>query len=145
MHAMSSAVPSKDVRVMPTNISVFDLDRRMTLHGYSDDPGISCCSKECDWSSSWADTSFLVSIRAGPGGIHKVPCATRDDPASLDDPFKPNGHELAADMRFLADLALHDKFLVLQEYLFFRRFHETSSSQEREIKGRSVSSDSMPA
>jgi glycosyltransferase involved in cell wall biosynthesis len=46
------------------------------------------------------------------------------------------GNELASDIRFLAELALHGKFFVLPEYLFFRRFHETSSSWERGIVGK---------
>lgn len=41
------------------------------------------------------------------------------------------GGELASDIRFLAELSLYGKFFVLPEYLFFRRFHETSSSWER--------------
>lgn len=45
------------------------------------------------------------------------------------------GNELASDIRFLAELSLYGKFFVLPEYLFFRRFHETSSSWERGIAG----------
>ena len=41
------------------------------------------------------------------------------------------GGELASDIRFLAELSLYGKFFVLPEYLFSRRFHETSSSWER--------------
>lgn len=41
------------------------------------------------------------------------------------------GGELASDIRFLAELSLYGKFVVLPEYLFFRRFHEASSSWER--------------
>jgi glycosyltransferase involved in cell wall biosynthesis len=41
------------------------------------------------------------------------------------------GSELASDIRFLAELSLYGKFFVLPEYLFSRRFHETSSSWER--------------
>ncbi len=44
------------------------------------------------------------------------------------------GGELASDIRFLAELSLYGKFFVIPEYLFFRRFHETSSSWERGIK-----------
>ena len=45
------------------------------------------------------------------------------------------GGELASDIRFLAELSLYGKFFVIPEYLFFRRFHETSSSWERGTKG----------
>ena len=45
------------------------------------------------------------------------------------------GGELASDIRFLAELSLYGKFFVLPEYLFSRRFHETSSSWERGPKG----------
>lgn len=41
------------------------------------------------------------------------------------------GDELSSDFRFLAELALYGKFSVVPEYLFIRRFHETSSSWER--------------
>jgi glycosyltransferase involved in cell wall biosynthesis len=41
------------------------------------------------------------------------------------------GDELSSDFRFLAELSLYGKFSVVPEYLFFRRFHETSSSWER--------------
>jgi len=41
------------------------------------------------------------------------------------------GDELSSDFRFLAELSLYGKFSVIPEYLFFRRFHETSSSWER--------------
>lgn len=42
------------------------------------------------------------------------------------------GDELSSDFRFLAELSLYGKFFVLPEYLFFRRFHEQSSSWERD-------------
>lgn len=45
------------------------------------------------------------------------------------------GGELASDIRFLAEISLYGKFFVLPEYLFFRRFHETSSSWERRPQG----------
>lgn len=45
------------------------------------------------------------------------------------------GGELASDIRFLAELSLYGKFFVIPEYLFFRRFHEASSSWERGPKG----------
>lgn len=45
------------------------------------------------------------------------------------------GNELASDIRFLAELTLYGKFFVLPEHLFFRRFHDTSSSWERGITG----------
>ena len=45
------------------------------------------------------------------------------------------GNELASDIRFLAELSLYGKFFVLPEYLFFRRFHQTSSSWERWERG----------
>ena len=41
------------------------------------------------------------------------------------------GDELSSDFRFLAELSLYGKFFVLPEHLFFRRFHEKSSSWER--------------
>ena len=41
------------------------------------------------------------------------------------------GGELASDIRFLAELSLYGKFFVLPEYMFFRRFHQTSSSWNR--------------
>lgn len=41
------------------------------------------------------------------------------------------GRELASDIRFLAELSLYGKFHVLPEYLFYRRFHQTSSSWNR--------------
>jgi glycosyltransferase involved in cell wall biosynthesis len=46
------------------------------------------------------------------------------------------GGELASDIRFLAELSLHGKFVVVPEYLFFRRFHEGSSSWERDDMAR---------
>jgi glycosyltransferase involved in cell wall biosynthesis len=42
------------------------------------------------------------------------------------------GNELSSDIRFLAELSLYGKFAVVPEYLFFRRFHEQSSSWKRE-------------
>jgi len=44
------------------------------------------------------------------------------------------GAELASDIRFLAEISLYAKFHVIPEYLFNRRFHETSSSWERGTK-----------
>jgi glycosyltransferase involved in cell wall biosynthesis len=41
------------------------------------------------------------------------------------------GEELSSDIRFLAELSLYGQFTVVPEYLFFRRFHTTSSSWER--------------
>ena len=41
------------------------------------------------------------------------------------------GDELSSDFRFLAELSLYGKFFVLPEHLFFRRFHEESSSWAR--------------
>jgi glycosyltransferase involved in cell wall biosynthesis len=41
------------------------------------------------------------------------------------------GSELASDLRFLAELSLYGKFFVVDEYLFHRRFHEASSSWDR--------------
>lgn len=41
------------------------------------------------------------------------------------------GDELSSDFRFLAELSLYGKFFLLPEHLFFRRFHEKSSSWER--------------
>lgn len=41
------------------------------------------------------------------------------------------GNELGSDIHFLAELALYGQFRVVPEYLFFRRFHETSSSWDR--------------
>lgn len=41
------------------------------------------------------------------------------------------GGELASDIRFLAELSLYGKFFVIPEHLFFRRFHEDSSSWDR--------------
>ena len=41
------------------------------------------------------------------------------------------GGELASDIRFLAELSLYGKFFVLPDYLFYRRFHQTSSSWNR--------------
>jgi glycosyltransferase involved in cell wall biosynthesis len=46
------------------------------------------------------------------------------------------GSELASDIRFLAELSLHGKFAVIPEYLFNRRFHQDSSSWERENMDR---------
>lgn len=48
------------------------------------------------------------------------------------------GRELASDIRFLAELSLYGKFFVIPEYLFFRRFHETSSSWDRSSMDRQV-------
>lgn len=48
------------------------------------------------------------------------------------------GRELASDIRFLAELSLYGKFHVLPEHLFFRRFHETSSSWNRGDARRQV-------
>jgi glycosyltransferase involved in cell wall biosynthesis len=42
------------------------------------------------------------------------------------------GPELASDVHFLAELALMGKFALLPEQLFFRRFHEQSSSWNRD-------------
>ena len=41
------------------------------------------------------------------------------------------GTELKSDFWFLAELTLYGKFHVIPEYLFYRRFHETSSSWDR--------------
>lgn len=41
------------------------------------------------------------------------------------------GGELASDSRFIAEMSLYGKFIVLPEHLFFRRFHESSSSWDR--------------
>lgn len=41
------------------------------------------------------------------------------------------GDELASDIRFLAELSLYGRFQVVPEYLFFRRFHQQSSSWDR--------------
>ncbi|MBE0568177.1 MAG: glycosyltransferase family 2 protein [Deltaproteobacteria bacterium] len=41
------------------------------------------------------------------------------------------GDELSSDIRFLAELSLYGEFSVVPEQLFFRRFHETSSSWKR--------------
>jgi len=41
------------------------------------------------------------------------------------------GSELGSDIRFLAELSLYGKFAVIPEYLFYRRFHEQSSSWDR--------------
>jgi len=41
------------------------------------------------------------------------------------------GGELWSDSRFIAELSLYGKFYVLPEFLFFRRFHEGSSSWEQ--------------
>jgi glycosyltransferase involved in cell wall biosynthesis len=41
------------------------------------------------------------------------------------------GGELWSDTRFLAELSLYGKFIVLPEYLLFRRWHEASSSWEQ--------------
>ncbi len=48
------------------------------------------------------------------------------------------GSEMASDIRFLAELSLYGKFYVLPEYLFFRRFHETSSSWDRTSMARQI-------
>jgi glycosyltransferase involved in cell wall biosynthesis len=42
------------------------------------------------------------------------------------------GNELASDVNFLAELSLYGKFCVVPEYLFFRRYHEKSSSWKRD-------------
>ncbi len=42
------------------------------------------------------------------------------------------GSELASDVRFLAEMAMVGKFAVVPEYLFGRRFHEASSSWDRD-------------
>ncbi len=42
------------------------------------------------------------------------------------------GSELASDIRFLAEMAMLGKFVVVPEYLFGRRFHEASSSWARD-------------
>ena len=42
------------------------------------------------------------------------------------------GNEVASDLRFLAEMSLYGKFYVLPEYLFHRRFHEASSSWDRQ-------------
>jgi hypothetical protein len=42
------------------------------------------------------------------------------------------GNELGSDIHFLAELALYGRFCVVPEYLFFRRFHEKSSSWSRD-------------
>jgi glycosyltransferase involved in cell wall biosynthesis len=41
------------------------------------------------------------------------------------------GAERASDVHFLAELALYGKFVLLPEYLFYRRYHEQSSSWDR--------------
>jgi glycosyltransferase involved in cell wall biosynthesis len=48
------------------------------------------------------------------------------------------GRELASDIRFLAELSLYGKFYLLPEFLFFRRFHEDSSSWDRTNMERQV-------
>lgn len=48
------------------------------------------------------------------------------------------GRELASDIRFLAELSLYGKFCVIPEYLFFRRFHQDSSSWDRSSMDRQV-------
>ena len=48
------------------------------------------------------------------------------------------GRELASDIRFVAELSLYGKFFVIPEYLFYRRFHETSSSWDRASMDRQV-------
>jgi glycosyltransferase involved in cell wall biosynthesis len=40
--------------------------------------------------------------------------------------------ERASDVQFLAELALYGKFWLIPEYLFFRRYHQQSSSWKRE-------------
>lgn len=42
------------------------------------------------------------------------------------------GNELASDLRFLAEMSLYGKFYVVPEHLFHRRFHEASSSWDRQ-------------
>ena len=42
------------------------------------------------------------------------------------------GNELGSDVEFLAELALYGRFCVVPEYFFFRRYHETSSSWNRD-------------
>jgi glycosyltransferase involved in cell wall biosynthesis len=44
------------------------------------------------------------------------------------------GNELSSDVHFLAELALHGKFAVVPEYLFFRRYHQQSSSWNRQSR-----------
>lgn len=44
------------------------------------------------------------------------------------------GKELASDVHFLAELTLQGQFVLLPEQLFFRRFHEQSSSWNRTDK-----------
>lgn len=44
------------------------------------------------------------------------------------------GSERASDVHFLAELALYGKFALLQEQLFFRRYHQQSSSWDRSSK-----------
>lgn len=41
------------------------------------------------------------------------------------------GNERASDVHFLAELALHGKFALVPEWLFYRRFHPASSSWAR--------------
>jgi glycosyltransferase involved in cell wall biosynthesis len=41
------------------------------------------------------------------------------------------GNELASDVHFLAEMTLYGKFRVVPEHLFFRRYHEKSSSWNR--------------
>lgn len=48
------------------------------------------------------------------------------------------GSELASDIRFLAELSLYGMFYVLPEYLFYRRFHHTSSSWDRTSMDRQI-------
>lgn len=42
------------------------------------------------------------------------------------------GNEMASDVHFLAELSLYGKFRVVPRHLFFRRFHEQSSSWKRD-------------
>lgn len=44
------------------------------------------------------------------------------------------GSERASDVHFLAELALYGKFALLSEQLFFRRYHQQSSSWDRASK-----------
>jgi glycosyltransferase involved in cell wall biosynthesis len=46
------------------------------------------------------------------------------------------GNEVGSDVRFLAELSLYGKFTVVPEFLFHRRFHEESSSWDRQSMER---------
>lgn len=46
------------------------------------------------------------------------------------------GGEIGSDSRFVAEISLYGKLMVLPEHLFFRRFHESSSSWDRSDEER---------